>query len=254
MIKKQFVIIASNKGGTGKSTFSRGYADWLRRQEGGAFLSDSDGEVGQLLQFYGTRKPDVDGKRGKVNDDQDGRSGVHYFDIKKVKQRDRLFDGIDSGADRVMVDMPGGSFEMLLAIDNEVSLFDHAIRLGYRITIANVITPMIASARTVAKMLELFSYHDGIDFLVVKNGFFGPEPDAWIIWDESKAKPALASRHGIEITMPLMRARTYARIDQHSLGFTAATTAAALQTADRSVAFGWIKAMDKAIEAAGAVL
>ena len=48
-------MVISDKGGTGKSIFSRALADRLRRDRIDSLLVDGDGTVGQLLQFYGER-------------------------------------------------------------------------------------------------------------------------------------------------------------------------------------------------------
>ena len=46
---KRLVLVLSDKGGTGKSTWVRGYTDWLRRKHPASFLVDADGTVGPLL-------------------------------------------------------------------------------------------------------------------------------------------------------------------------------------------------------------
>jgi len=77
-MSKTLVLVVSDKGGTGKSTWARAYADWLRRKHPTAFLADADGTVGQLLQFYGSRGAD-----GVLSREQDGRVGVAFFDIHR---------------------------------------------------------------------------------------------------------------------------------------------------------------------------
>lgn len=67
---KTLVLVVSDKGGTGKSTWARPYADWRCRKHPTAFLADTDGTVGQLLQFYGSC-----GTNGVLAREQDGRSG-----------------------------------------------------------------------------------------------------------------------------------------------------------------------------------
>lgn len=246
---KRMVLVISDKGGTGKSTFSRAYGDWLRRHVKDAFLQDADGGVGQLLQFIGQR-----GKDSRLNIEQNGLIGVRYFSIFEARQRDAIVDGIDGGATRVLIDMPAGTVALLAEINGEIGLFDLAKRQGYGVTIVNVITPMLASVRTVGTILDAFGEQPEIGFVVVKNAFFGPESDDWKIYNESRGRIDLLERGGLELTMQPMRMLTFSQVDYHSLGFTAATVDARLKTADRSVAFRWLQQMDREIELAGGLL
>jgi hypothetical protein len=246
---KRLVIVISDKCGTGKSTFSRAYADWLRRNVKHAFLQDADGGVGQLLQALGEREKD-----GRLKPDQNGLIGVQYFSIFEPRQRDAIVDGFDKGAERILVDMPAGTVALLSEIDREIGFFDLARRNGYGVSLVNGITPMLASGRTVGTILEAFGDQPEVGFVVVKNAFFGPEPDDWQLYDGSKGRAALLERGGVELTMPAMRMRTFAAIDEHKLGFTAVASDSRLKTADRSVTFRWLQQMDRQIELAGGLL
>jgi len=246
---KRLVIVVSDKGGTGKSTFSRALGDYYRRHVKHAFLQDADGGVGQLLQFVGER-----GKDGKLKPDQNPLIGVQYFSVFERAQRDAIVDGIDSGAERVLIDMPAGTVALLRDIDREIGLFDLANRQGYGVTIVNAVTPMLASVRTVGTILDAFAEQPEIGFVVFKNAFFGPEPDDWKIYNESRGRTDLLERGGLELTMQPMRMLTFSQVDYHSLGFTAATVDARLKTADRSVVFRWLQQTDSEIERAGGLL
>lgn len=126
------------------------------------YLADADGTVGQLLQFYGARDPS-----GALEDAQSGLTGVAYFSIQNERERDRVFDAIDSAADRVLIDLPAGAILPLSEFNEAVGLFDHARRQGYDITIVNVVTPMLASGRTVGLLIDRFGDIDKVSFLVV---------------------------------------------------------------------------------------
>lgn len=53
---KRFVMTISDKGGSGKSVTARKLADYYRANgRDDVLLVDGDGEVGQLLKFYGER-------------------------------------------------------------------------------------------------------------------------------------------------------------------------------------------------------
>ncbi|WP_448205378.1 hypothetical protein [Azospirillum sp. sgz302134] len=248
-MSKRFVLVVSDKGGTGKSTWARGYADWLRRGTSTAYLADADGTVGQLLQFYGTRDAD-----GALDQKQDGLSGVAYFSIQNERERDCAFDALDSGADRVLIDLPAGAILPLSEFNNAVGLFDHARRQGYAVTIVNVITPMLASGRTVGLVLDRFEKIDGVSFVVVKNRLFGPEDDDFERYDGSKGRGRLKERGGVEIDLPAMRMRTYSLVDEMNLRFSDATKDSRLKTVDRSVVHRWLERFDAEVQKAAAVL
>lgn len=78
---KRVVFVISDKGGTGKSTFARGYADHLRRKVPGSALVDADGTVGQLLQFHGTRD-----SKGALEPKQDPTKGVAYPGTVQIRR------------------------------------------------------------------------------------------------------------------------------------------------------------------------
>jgi hypothetical protein len=61
VISKKLVLVISDKGGTGKSTWARAYADWLRRKHDAAFIADADGAVGQRHCCMEAAKADAGG-------------------------------------------------------------------------------------------------------------------------------------------------------------------------------------------------
>lgn len=248
-VERRLVLVLSDKGGCGKSTFARGYADLLRRKKVPAYLADADGTVGQLLQFYGMRDAD-----GSIAVKQDGMTGVAYFSIHSERDRDSAFDAIDSGAVRVLFDLPAGAITPLSEFDKAVGLFEHAKRNGYGVTFVNVITPMLASGRTVGLILSTFADVSNAAFVVVKNRFYGPESDDFERYDQARGRKRLMEMSGVELVLPAMRMRTYAYIDELNLSFSAAREDTRLKTVDRSVVHRWIDAFDSEIEKAGHIL
>ncbi len=247
---KRLIIVSSAKGGVGKTMEACGQVDFFRRRlKDKLFASDADGEVGGLLQLYG----EVNADTSELVVPQDGKRGVHFFDVKKPNEIELMFDGIDSGCDRVLIDMPGGSFATLSAINDQFAFFQVAKNAGYSITLVDVITPMTASLRTVTTMIDLFQ-NSGANFLVVRNKFFGPYEDDWLLWDESGAKERLKDVGGIVIDLPAMRMRTLSQIDKMCLQFSAAITSNNLKTADKSVAFKWLQDFDAEMEKAAKFL
>lgn len=252
LYEKRLVMTSSNKGGTGKSTFARGLADKLRRDQTiKTFLSDADGAVGQLFQYYASREPDrKDGTRGDREKKQNGLTGVHFFDIREPNQRDDIFQGIDSGADRVVMDLPAGSLNTICDIDEELKFFSYASDKGYGITFVEVITPLIASTKSVAAMLQMFSSIEAAAFIVVRNAAFGPVlNEDWQIYDDSRARKTLLARGGLELVMPGMRMKSYSQIDLKSLRFMDAPYQLEL-TGHKRAAFAWLQQFEAELEKA----
>ena len=79
--RRRVVLVAGQKGGTGKSSVARALVDRCRRDRISAAGYDADGSVGQLLQFYGTRTAD-----GQVSIEQDPLQGIGYFDLRLQKK------------------------------------------------------------------------------------------------------------------------------------------------------------------------
>src|SRR5512144_1647639 len=137
---KRWIMVGSDKGGTGKSIFSRALADRLRRDRVNALLVDGDGTVGQLLQFYGDR--DETGRLCEQSPD----SGVMPFAMTGgVKDRDALVNMLDYDKAVVLCDLPAGSITFLRQLEQEVGLIDLVTLQGYRLTLVNVISPYRAA-------------------------------------------------------------------------------------------------------------
>ena len=174
MMMKRWIMVISDKGGTGKSIFSRALADRLRRDRIDRLLVDGDGTVGQLLQFYGERD-----EAGRLRE-QSPESGVMPFMMTGgVKDRDALVNMLEYDKTVVLCDLPAGSITFTRQLEHDVGLFDLVAQHGYRLTLVNVISPYRAATRTVSQMIELGG--DRADYVVVENAWFGDQED-YILW------------------------------------------------------------------------
>jgi len=93
---KQIFLVLSDKGGTGKSIFSRGLADYIVRnnKQNETLMVDGDGEVGQLLQFY-------------------REYGVISAQIIDQEKRDQFINILESEKKFIIVDLPAASISHL---------------------------------------------------------------------------------------------------------------------------------------------
>lgn len=168
---KRAIFVVSQKGGSGKSTFSRALLDYSRFQNDQRVAAfDADGNVGQLLQYYGRR--DEQGK-------QDPLDGVFPFDIRDAIQRDNVINALDYEADMLLFDFPGGAVDALQNILQSergiTALAEEYHRAGYAVTVAIVISNILASANNVIRIMNTFG--PDFNYLAVKNLFFGNEDD-----------------------------------------------------------------------------
>ncbi|MBF0482995.1 MAG: hypothetical protein HQK82_15220, partial [Desulfovibrionaceae bacterium] len=237
---KRAIFVLSQKGGPGKSTFSRALLDVLRSEKGmsvGAF--DADGGVGQLLQYYGRR-----GEDGRLLKEQDPLSGVFPFDIRDNLERDNLINALDLKTQVLLFDFPGGavdSLQRVLKAENGMeALIQDYRKEGYDITVVIVMSNVHASANNVIKTIKIFGQN--VAYVVVKNLFFG-EPEDFLFFDGftdvqgntvgGRGKAVLTENQGRVIHMPQLRGREYAILDLYSLGFTEALQSANLRRAEK---------------------
>src|SRR5512143_2166836 len=98
---KRWIMVVSDKGGTGKSIFSRAVADRLRRATANALLVDGDGTVGQLLQFYGERDD-----TGRLREQTPEHGVMPFLMTGGIKDRDALVNMLDYDKPVVLCDLP----------------------------------------------------------------------------------------------------------------------------------------------------
>lgn len=251
---RRAIFVLSQKGGPGKSTFSRALLDVLRFARNmtvGAF--DADGNVGQLLQYYGER-----GENGRLIPNQDPVQGVFPFDIRDKVGRDNVINALDLDADVLLFDLPGGAVNILTTIiraENGIQALVQEYRnAGVAITIVIVMSIVHASASNVVKTIHMFG--PDVDYVAVKNLFFG-EPEDFLFFDGftdfqgntigGRGKALLQQHQGELITMPQLRGREYAFLDLYNLGFTQALKSPFLRRAERSNVFHFLEGFKRSL-------
>lgn len=237
---KTAIFVVGQKGGAGKTTFARAALDMLRANGKTVAAFDGDGRVGQLLQYHGSRD-----EKGKLVLNQNAEIGVVPFDIRNASERDTLLNALDMGAETLLFDLPGGSMNEIadvLGTGSASGVFEEYRREGYRVIVVIVITPLLASARSVNDAIKL--YQDGPDYLAVKNLAFG-DPEDFLLFEgytdpatgETRGgagRTALLQHSGDVRELPKMNAATYALLDMYHLTITEALSDPRLPRADRS--------------------
>lgn len=218
---KRAIFVASVKGGVGKTLFSRGVLDRFRRTQRKCAAYDCDAEVGQLMQYYGTRSETASGSRTLVRD-QDPLVGVRPLNILKPKDRDRLFSALDLDADVILYDLPGGLMKEVTKSfgDSEIQGGEAMVTMyneaGYAVTVAVVITPFRKAILAVSEAMATFG--PGAEYLVIVNRFFGDDED-YARWDAGETKKRLLKTGGKIIELPKIQTGTLALLDEHNLSF-----------------------------------
>ncbi|MGD7037272.1 hypothetical protein [Methylotuvimicrobium buryatense] len=221
---KKLILNLSDKGGTGKSLFTRGVADYLiRRQlQSQTLLVDGDGEVGQLLQFYKS----------------DGAISAQITDEEK---RDQFVEILESQKALIVADLPAASITHLRRLNDEIDFFRVVGDYGYQLIFCNVISPFKASVRSVKAMIELAGGH--ADYVVVKNRFFGDDGE-FHLYESGQGKKALAQHGGLEINMPKISTGVLAELDAKNIPFWRAIDDVQLKLAYRCRVNQWLKDLD----------
>lgn len=203
---KRFVMVLTDKGGTGKTLFSRVVADRLLRDGVDTLLVDGDGEIGGLYQFYKS----------------EGVKTVRFTGSEK--DRDLMMGMIDHDKDVVLVDMPAASLKALKKFDEDVGFFAELKRAGYKPTLINVLSPFKSATRTVKEMTELAG--SDADYAVVINHGLGDEDDYFLWYGDaehpaSSGRNAMAEHGGIEIVLPKLQTGVLVAIDFENMQFRA---------------------------------
>lgn len=253
---KRAIFILSQKGGSGKSTFSRALLDHLRQGRGVAVAAfDADGTVGQLLQYYGSRDA-----AGQLVLPQLPTTGVGVFDLRRREQRGTVVDALDLGADTLLFDFPAGCLDDLGRVVGEAgvgALLDEYEREDFRVTVVVVVSNVQSSAGNVLAAMDVF--RDRVDYVAVKNLFYG-KPEDFLFFDGftgadgrlygGQALEALTRRGGTVVHMPALPGREYALCDMYCLGFSEALSHPALRRSERGAIAHFLREFGGAVDGA----
>ncbi len=240
-VAKRVALIANEKGGVGKSVFTRTLVDYLRTGGKRVAAYDADGSIGATARVLGKR--DIKGAIERV---QDPVEGIGYYNGRADDERNILLDSIESGERLYVHDLAGGLLADLTRIvdsgeglDGLVEAFDAH---GYRLTIFHVISPDVGAAQSVARWLNLVD--DKADHIAVINLKHGKPPGDFPFWygfkdakgvsKGGKTREALLASGGIEIDFPALPSGTFAKLDAENIPFSRADKAGLLTITERA--------------------
>jgi hypothetical protein len=214
-LAQQLCIVTGSKGGTGKSTAAALLADYFRSAVPTA-LYDGDAGIADnqsLAQHYA-----VKGADGRALPDQRANTGVVGFDVRKPDERDLIFDILDGGNPRAVVDLPGGGAEDIAAVLSSTDAFFQAfVDAGIAPVVVMVISHVKASAVSVPATINLFGRIP--QYVVLRNRAYGNKfpffdgfEDGGVLRAQGPRK-ALESVNGTIADLPAISPETYARWD-----------------------------------------
>ncbi len=234
--KKHLIAVTGDKGGTGKSTWSRGMIDLLASKHIQCAAYDADKRNAQLYRYY-----------------KDFGDGVKRIDISARGGADALLDDMEGVGDKVMlVDLPAGGNEAFEKLEAEMGLLDSAKELGYDITIVSVLSRVKDSVNALKLLMDFTG--DAVGYVAVKNLYFG-DAEKFRILDNSKTKKQLEQLGGVVITMPDLYDDTFELLDETNLTFRAAVEeGSSLSRSHRSRIYQWLKQFEAEVMKAEALL
>lgn len=235
-VKKHLTAVTGDKGGTGKSTWSRGMIDLLVSKDIQYRAYDGDKRNAQLYRYC-----------------KDFGDGVKRIDMAARGGSDALLDEMEQVRARVMlVDLPAGGNEALEKLEAEMGLLNTAKELGYGITVVSVLSRVKDSVNALKLLMDFAG--DAVDYVAVKNLYFG-DVEKFSILDNSKTKQQLEQLGGVVITMPDLFDDTYGLLDELNLTFRAAVgEGSTLGRSHRSRVYQWLKGFEAEVMKAGALL
>lgn len=239
--QKRVILGASEKGGVGKSVFSRAFVDYVRASGKKVAAYDADGSVGGLLRVHGTRADN-----GSLEPTQDPMKGVAYYNGRSDNERAALLDSIAHGHAVYYHDLAGGLLADLTRIVDAGSNLDGLLEAfashGYRLTICHLISPDVGSTQSVSRWIELVG--DRADHVAVVNLRNGKPPADFPFWfgftDGSgvqkggKTREKLLALNGVEIELPAIPSGTFAKLDAENFSFSSAVSAPVFTITERA--------------------
>lgn len=235
---KRLVLVATNKGGVGKSTAVIHIADHLRENKIPFVAFDPDHANASFARFF----KKADGTK------ENSMRLINIADDSSLDQITRVFD--EENENLVLVDGVGAQQETFLNWIEEIGLFDRAAEINLKITFVLVIDEdkdTVDQAMSVAERAE-----DKVDYLVIRNLKTTSETK---IYDTSPARKLLTSALGAkEITFPKLKGNLVSIIQTESLRLSQAEKADKVYVNDRFRISAYRKQIQKALESIEALI
>ncbi|MBE9063455.1 chromosome partitioning protein ParA [cf. Phormidesmis sp. LEGE 11477] len=203
----RLICVLGDKGGTGKTTFARGFNDLLVTKQVNSAAFDGDRKNAQLHRHY-----------------KNTGSGVRRVDVTQRDGGDEIINEMAAfKTPLVLVDLPGGPGNFLTMLEEEIGFLSAVTELGYQMTVVSVLSRTKDAVNQLKETLDLTEGY-GVNYVVVKNLFYGAA-NKFRSFDKSKTKQRLLDKGGVIIEMRELYEDAYDYVDEGDLTFFEATVA-----------------------------
>lgn len=236
------VFVVGDKGGVGKSTWARGFADLCRLNGVKTGLFDGDWMCRSLFRMFCERTPEG-GVVPLVK--QNPRTGCILYDLRHPELgRDILLDSMGlRGIDLFLHDMPSGfraDFAHVMGIAQPAraiaEFIQSCLSIGVRPVFVTPITPHWATHQTAVWLVE--NAPPPTSIIAVRNEQFNEASFAlWRAGDRDRFLRA----GGLEIAMPGLETQTFINTDIRPVRFTAAGEDGGASLADSLRLASWLR-------------
>jgi len=258
---RRMIVVASHKGGVGKTFLSATLVSWLRGEGIDVAAYDSDGIVGGLRRVLG-----VKGADGMLLPTQDPVKGCAFYDIRNDRERAQFLDCVSLGHSLILQDLPGGAVLDLQRIvddgDGVRQLLDSLESEGIRLTVMHLVTHVIESVFSVASLSQLFG--NRADHIAVLNQNFGREQADFPFWygyetangdrKGGATRKKFLEAGGAEIQFPALQAGVFAKIAAAMEAPTKAVVNPELRLSERGTIQVFLRKFDEQARTVGPLL
>lgn len=234
---KRIIWGTGGKGGTGKSTFTRGALDVLSAAGVNVAAFDGDPENAQLHRYY-----------------QGIGKGVARTELAERDGGDDILEEMEENQpDVILVDVAAGGSQILMRLEDESAFLSDATEMGYQFTVVSVLSPIKDSINMLKEAMVTTQGHN-VQHIAVKNLHFGEE-DAFELFDGSKTKRQFIEAGGIVLTMRDLLGKTYGLVDRGNLPFQLAMKKeSGLSRGDRNRVQQWLTCFQDQMKLANGAL
>ncbi|MBD2303818.1 hypothetical protein H6G80_30155 [Nostoc sp. FACHB-87] len=249
---RRLIITTGDKGGVGKSTFTRGLLQTYL-DVGKSFVGfDADISNSQLSRYYG-KHCTIE----KLDIFKEGGIDAFFIQINKMINEKKPEDGTKQEEELFLLELPPQSGKIFQNFVEDMTFLETAL-LDYkiRVTIVVVLSRIIDS---INQFVHLHSFcRDMADYVIVKNLYFGEEKEFTLYDGSEKVKAIKQSISNtktplIEICMPKLIAHAYEYLDAKNMTFKAGMEQME-NPAVKGRVKGWLRNFKQEIEPAKGIL
>ena len=198
MKRKRLILVATDKGGVGKSTFSIHVADYLK-EKGEKFIAfDPDSANNSFARFF-----TENGKPEKW---------MRFINIMEDTSLDQITKALEEETDIVLVDGIASQQKAFLNWIEEIDLFNRRKELSLDITFVLVVDEDVDTVEQVLTTVK--RAEENVEYLVVKNL---KNAETSEIYDSSQARKMINLFSPIEIVFPKLKGPLVTIIQSKSL-------------------------------------